>query len=128
MMWAYGWVEIRAHWLVFSTSLQSLSESGHEHGWRNAVLYALAFGAADTAVAVACYRPLAALYGRWAAFVAILLVCPFGFERLSIAFGQTTPVGLVSHGLHVVTAVLPLVFLTYRRQRWLAEVVTPAFV
>lgn len=118
---AYEWAVTSLHWVLVTTFLDTLAGTGREHAWRNGACYAIAFGAADLAIALVAYRPLAWVYGRWATVAACLVVAPYAATRVAVAASQVHLVGSVVHWAHVLTATLPLVLLTEWRRRAVAR-------
>lgn len=96
------------------------------HGdiWRNDSLFIAGYAIVDVAFALLAYRWIARHYGRWATRVAVLVAAPCTLWLLAdvidypLEFSSAKAVRISAIVcFHIVTAMLPLVWLTGRRWR-----------
>ncbi len=120
LAWCWDEMAIQLHWYAYEYVLKPLILPGKTQVWHNAAVFVLAYGVIDLAAALIAFRPLAWVYGRWAPVVAAVIVLPYAMSRYSHAMRFDTPALAVSGWLELATAALPLVWLTWRRQRRLA--------
>ena len=116
----YG-LEVWLRWVAYDNVLRALVLPGTTDVWHNVAVFVIGFGLLDIALALAAFRPIARVYGRWATLVACLVVLPYVVTRITHAASRSGPGFAVTGWLEFATAAFPLVLMTWARQRRLAK-------